>query len=188
MKAVSALSQAWAWIRRTGIRLAVLLALVLAPMAASGDPAAELPEGARRGPVTNLPLPRFVSLKAAKANARRGPGLTQRVDWVFKLRHMPLRVTAEYGNWRRVEDMDGAGGWVHYALLSGVRTVMVRKDYTPLRSAPDVGAPPNAYAEQGVVAFLGKCLPAWCRIRAGGQRGWVLKSEIWGVDPDEQRD
>lgn len=138
-----------------------------------------------RGPVTNLPLPRFVSLKADMGNVRRGPGLTHRVDWVFKRRNMPLEIVAEYGNWRRVVDIDGAGGWMHYSLLSGVRTVIVEKDYTPMRQNPAVGANPNAYAEQGVIGFLGKCLPAWCRIRSGGNRGWVLKSEIWGVGASE---
>ena len=53
------------------------------------------------------------------------PGLTHRVDWVFTRAGMPLKITAEYENWRRVEDFEGAGGWVHYSLLSGVRTVMV---------------------------------------------------------------
>jgi len=144
--------------------------------------------GAKRGPVTNLPLPRFVSMKADKANARRGPGLSHRIDWVFTRKHMPLEVTAEYGNWRRVRDIDGAGGWIHYSLLSGVRTVLVIKNKTPLRITPALGADPNAYAERGVVAFLGKCLPEWCRITAGGERGWVLKTEIWGVGKDELRD
>ena len=63
----------------------------------------------KRGQVTNLPLPRYVSMKAAEANVRRGPSLTHRVDWVFKRRSMPLQVTAEYGNWRKVQDRDGAG-------------------------------------------------------------------------------
>ena len=55
-----------------------------------------------RGPVTNLPLPRFVSLKAAEGNVRRGPSLEHRIDWVFRHRDMPLRITGEYGHWRRV--------------------------------------------------------------------------------------
>lgn len=157
-------------------------ALAVLPVALSG---AELKS---RGSVTNLPLPRFVSLKSDEGNVRRGPSLTQRIDWVFTREDMPLEITAEYGNWRRVRDIDGAGGWMHYALLSGVRTVIVLKDFTPLRTTPVVGADPNAYAEQGVVAFLGKCLPEWCRVSAGGQSGWALKSEIWGVNPDEVRE
>jgi len=142
----------------------------------------------KNGPVTNLPLPRYVSMKAGKGNVRRGPGLTHKVDWVFVRKDIPLRITAEYGNWRRVQDMDGAGGWMHYSLLSGRRTVVIRKDYTPLRTTPDVGSDPRAYAEQGVVGYLGTCLPLWCRVRAEGHRGWVLKDEMWGVDPQDLRD
>ena len=53
-----------------------------------------LPAQARdTGPVTNLPLPRYVSLKAAEGNVRRGPSLTHRIDWVFQRRDMPLRIT-----------------------------------------------------------------------------------------------
>ncbi|HCT32088.1 MAG TPA: aspartyl-trna synthetase, partial [Sulfitobacter sp.] len=74
------------------------------------------------GQVTNLPVPRFVSMKASEGNVRRGPSLTHRIDWVFKHRDLPLRITAEHGHWRRVEDRDGMGGWVHYSLLSGTRT------------------------------------------------------------------
>ena len=50
-----------------------------------------------RGPVTNLPLPRFVSMKASEANVRRGPSLTHRIDWVFKRKDVPLEITAEHG-------------------------------------------------------------------------------------------
>jgi len=113
--------------------------------------------------VTNLPLPRYVSLKASEANVRRGPSLTHRIDWIFKRRGMPLQVTAEFGNWRRVRDRDGAGGWIHYSLLSGVRTVLVEKDMLALRTKPDAEAPITARLELGVIARLGKCLPGWTR-------------------------
>lgn len=142
----------------------------------------------RRGPVTNLPLPRYVSLKAAEGNVRRGPSLTHRIDWVFKRRSMPLQITAEYGHWRRVQDRDGAGGWVHYALLSGVRTVLVEQDMLPVRAHPDPKAPITAAFELGVVARLGECTEDWCRISAGGYRGWAPKRDIWGVEPKELRD
>ncbi len=140
------------------------------------------------GPVTNLPLPRYVSMKAAEGNVRRGPSLTHRIDWVFKRRDMPLRITAEHGHWRRVEDRDGFGGWVHYSLLSGTRTVIVEQDMLTLRSKPDAAAPVTAALEVGVVARLGKCGPEWCRISSGGYRGWAPKARLWGVAMDELRD
>ncbi|MFD1882947.1 SH3 domain-containing protein [Paracoccus pacificus] len=141
-----------------------------------------------RGSVTNLPIPRYVSLKGSEGNARRGPSLTHRVDWVFRHAGMPLRVTAEFGHWRRVEDRDGAGGWVHYALLSGVRTAIVLDDMTDLLARPDPQAQVVARAEAGVIGRLGACNPDWCQITAGGEKGWVRKTSLWGVDPDEIRE
>lgn len=144
--------------------------------------------GEARGPVTNLPLPRYVSLKGSEGNARRGPSLSHRIDWVFRHAGMPLRVVAEFGHWRRVEDKDGAGGWVHYALLSGVRTAVVVEDMAELRTRPNPESDVVARAEQGAIIKLGECKPDWCTISGGGERGWVPKASIWGVDPDEIRE
>ena len=141
-----------------------------------------------RGPVTNLPLPRYVSLKVTEGNVRRGPSRSHRIDWVYKRRGMPLQITAEFEHWRRVRDRDGAGGWVHYSLLSGLRTALVETDMAELRMRPAAGSPVVARAEAGVVARLVNCGPAWCRVRAGGQRGWLPKSQLWGVHPKEEFD
>jgi SH3-like domain-containing protein len=137
------------------------------------------------GAVTNLPLPRYVSLKSNEGNARRGPGLTHRIDWVFTRAGMPLRVTAEYENWRRIEDAEGAGGWVHYALLSGSRTVLVADALLDLRSDPNDQATVMFQAEAGVIGRLMACTLEWCRISVDGQRGWAPKVSLWGVDPGE---
>lgn len=144
--------------------------------------------GVTRGPVTNLPVPRYVSLKGSEGNARRGPSLSHRIDWVFRHAGMPLRVVAEFGHWRRVEDKDGAGGWVHYALLSGVRTALVTQDMLELRTRPNPDADIVARAEAGAILRLNECEPDWCRVSGGGQRGWVPKTAIWGVDATEIRD
>ena len=158
---------------KTGIF--VRTTLVLAALAASSAQAEE------RGKVTNLPIPRYVSLKASEGNVRRGPSLSHRIDWVFKRRDMPLEVTDEYGNWRRVRDRDGQGGWIHFSLLSGVRTVIVEEDMAALHMKPDAAAPVAARAEAGVIAELDECAADWCRIDADGYRGWVQRSALWGV-------
>lgn len=144
--------------------------------------------GSDRGPVTNLPMPRYVSLKASKANVRRGPSLTHRIDWVFVRRSMPLQVTAEHGHWRRVQDIEGEGGWVHYSLLSGVRTVVIQKDMLAISMRPEPDTPVIANLEYGVVARLGACKPNWCRVTAAGYKGWAQKEDLWGVVPGEIRE
>lgn len=141
-----------------------------------------------RGPVTNLPMPRFVSLKASEGNVRRGPSLSHRIDWVFKRRNMPLRVVAEHGHWRRVEDRDGAGGWVHYTLLSGVRTALIETDMAPVHQKPDPASSIRAYAEAGVVARLGSCAQGWCQVTLEGTKGWIKRNTVWGLMPGETRE
>jgi SH3-like domain-containing protein len=142
----------------------------------------------RTGQVTNLPLPRFVSMKAAEGNVRRGPSLTHRIDWVFKRRDMPLQITAEYGHWRRVQDRDGQGGWVHYSLLSGARTVIVEDKMVELYQRPDAKSPVVAALEIGVIARLGKCGPDYCELKSGGYKGWATKQHLWGIAGNEVRD
>jgi len=167
---------------RFGIALAGALALAAPPVPAQGaEPG--------RGPVTNLPLPRFVSMRAETANARRGPSLDQRVDWEFVRRGLPLEVTAEYGQWRRVRDAEGYGGWVHHMLLSGVRTALILGEApVPLRADPGEGAAVRALAEPGVVGRLEACAGAWCEIDAGGVEGWLPRAALWGVGPEEELD
>jgi SH3-like domain-containing protein len=143
------------------------------------------PRDPTRGAVTNLPLPRFVTLKTDEGYARRGPGLSHRIDWVFTRPGMPLKVTAEYEHWRRVEDAEGAGGWVHYALLSGTRSVLVVEDMTEFRAAPDPQSTPVLQAEYGVIARLLECRDDWCRLSVDGTRGWVPAAALWGVTPGE---
>lgn len=185
----------------------VILALALAaiagiaqaetePPAGSEDLPADAPatETGRRGCtpgigcVTKRPLPRFVSLKGAEARARRGPGSDHKVDWVYQRPGLPMRVTAEYENWRRVEDPEGAGGWMHYALLSSSRTAVVTAETADIRANPDEGAMVTARAESGVILRLQECRPDWCRVARDGLRGWLPKSALWGVEPGETFD
>jgi SH3-like domain-containing protein len=162
-----------------GVGFLAVVFMSLAPLAQASD---------KRGPVTNLPLPRFVSLKSAEGNARRGPSLTHRVDWVFKFEHLPLQIVAEYGHWRRVQDAEGQGGWMHYSLLSGTRYVVVNEEKIRLYLTPNDAAATRAYAEQGALARLGACVEVYCEISAQGAEGWAKKSELWGVFQDELRD
>jgi SH3-like domain-containing protein len=159
---------------RTLLFAVVMAMSVAAPLAA-----------AERGAVTNLPLPRFVSLKAAEGYVRRGPSGTHRVDWVFKRRNMPLQIIAEYGHWRRVVDRDGAGGWMHYSLLSGARTVLITRDLLPIYDKPSTASRVAAYSEDGVIAKLGECAGGWCEVSVGSADGWAEAQALWGVTEEE---
>lgn len=148
-------------------------------------PNAKVPRDPNKGPVTNLPLPRYVSLKGREGNVRRGPGMTHRIDWVFTTAGMPLRITAEYDRWRRVEDFQGMGGWMQFNLLSGSRSVLITQDMAEFRATPEAGTQVSFQAELGVIGKLMECTKDWCRVNADGEKGWILKTALWGVDPNE---
>jgi SH3-like domain-containing protein len=162
-----------------------LLCVSLCVALAAWTPGARAQAEDGLGEVTNLPVPRYVSLRSSEINVRRGPGLDYRKDWVFHRAGLPVRIIEEYGDWRRIVDKDDAGGWVYHAMLTGRRTVQVTAEEVVLREDPSEAAAPVARAEQGVVARLEACQPDWCEVEAEGHAGWVPKSAIWGVDPGE---
>ena len=133
-----------------------MVAAIAVGVMACGSMAAEPAAAVERGPETNLPIPRYVSLKTSEGYARRGPSTAHKIDWVFVRKDMPLQIIGEYGHWRQVRDRDGATGWVHYSLLSGVRTVIVEKDLVPMHMSPEDGSPAAANAEAGVVGPAGR--------------------------------
>ncbi|MEM6664539.1 MAG: SH3 domain-containing protein [Pseudomonadota bacterium] len=137
------------------------------------------------GPVTNLPIPRYVSLRSSEINVRRGPGLDYRKDWVYRRAGLPVQVIEEYGDWRRIVDKDEAGGWVYHAMITGRRTVLITADTVFFREDPTETAAATAQAESGVVARLGQCVENWCEVEAEGHEGWVPKAAIWGVTAAE---
>jgi SH3-like domain-containing protein len=159
-------------------RAALAVAAALAATAVAAEP--------RRGPETNLPLPRFVSLNVERANIRRGPSVEHRIDWVFLRRGEPLEVTAEHGLWRKVRDADAAEGWVHHTMLRSARTAVVTAEPDAmLRAEPALGAPPLARAERGAILRVEECGPLWCEVEAGALGGWAQKADLWGVGADE---
>lgn len=142
---------------------------------------------------SGLPVPRFVTLRPDKVYARTGPALRYPVRWVFQKTGLPVEVIQEFDNWRKVRDCDGAEGWVHQSLLSGARGVIVKGDRggdpLPLRREPEDSAPLSARIEPGTVAHLDLCNDeGWCEIKTQGFEGWIERSLVWGIYPDEKFD
>ncbi len=131
------------------------------------------------------PLPRFASLRSDEVNLRAGPGKQYPVEWVFVRRSLPVEVFAEYGQWRKIRDIDGSVGWVHSSLLSTARTVIVADTTRTLRHGPAGEARPLLRAEAGVLGKLLACEVAWCRVEIAGEKGWMQRRHLWGVYADE---
>ncbi|TAK46677.1 MAG: aspartyl-trna synthetase [Xanthobacteraceae bacterium] len=144
------------------------------------------------GSVSGLPVPRFVSLKSDHVNVRGGPTKDHDVSWVYTRAGLPVEVTAEFENWRRVRDSEGAEGWVYHSLLTGKRTAVVvlksRDDLVPLHDSADTASTVVARLQMGVVAQVKRCNGLWCRVIGGGFDGWIDQQRLWGVYPGEKID
>lgn len=139
---------------------------------------------------TPFPLPRFVSLSQDEVFVRAGPGQQYPIQWVYTRRDYPVEVVLEFGNWRKIKDIEGEEGWVFHALLSGKRTGiivgghLVSAYYKSSRNE-DNASRVVARLEPFVVVTLDECRPYWCEIETSGYRGWVQRKYIWGVYEDE---
>jgi len=169
---------------------AFLLTLPLAtPIVAS--PASAEGSGFKAGRETGFPVPRYVSLKAGQARMRIGPSTDHATKWIYTHRGMPMEITEEYGNWRRVRDFDGVTGWMSGALLSGDRTAIVGpwlKEPIALKRSASANAKTTAQLSPKVVMTVQRCDGRWCQVSLPGNsvEGYVDQGSLWGVYPNER--
>lgn len=151
---------------------ALLAALVWNAGAAAGE----------RATPSGLPVPRYVSLKFDKVNARRGPSQQHRALWVYRVRGLPVQVVAETSEWRRICDPAGGLVWVHKRTTDGRRMVMNTRDApVALRRKPKPEAQTVAYLNSRALAALDRCEAGWCRVRVDRVSGWTREGELWGT-------
>jgi SH3-like domain-containing protein len=149
---------------------------------------------AKDSPITTsgLPVPRYVSLKSVHVNVRAGPTKDNDVAWVYTRSGLPVEITAEFENWRRVRDSEGAEGWVYHSLLSGRRTAVITMKTTdelaPLYENANEASAVAARLQAGVVAQVKRCAAGWCRVAGSGFDGWIQQQRLWGVYADEKVD
>jgi SH3-like domain-containing protein len=172
------------WVTLGAALAAFVAALTVGPALAAQA------EGANSA--SGLPLPRFVSLKSERVNVRSGPTKENDVNWVYTRVGLPVEIIAEYDNWRRIRDWEGAEGWVLHSLLSGRRTALVSApaksvdDFVPLHSSSDLTSAVTARVQAGVLATVKRCSDNWCRISGEGFDGWIEQQRLWGVYPGEK--
>lgn len=146
------------------IALILLCVAVVGPASAQSDPE----------------LPYWASINVDEARMRKGPSQDVPVMWEYRRRDLPVKVVARHENWRKVEDPDGAQGWMAARLLSRTRTAIVTGDIRPMREAPSAAAAISYRAEPGVVGRITDCANGWCLFDVKGRRGWIETDHIWG--------
>ena len=131
---------------------------------------------------SGLQIPRIVSLKNSLTYMRSGPGKEFPVKFELKLKGYPLKVVAEFNNWRKVITFSKISGWVHTQLLSSDRTGLITKT-TFLKKIPSNSSNSLAKLLPNLLINIKYCEKEWCKIEIVKNKkylGWVQKATIWG--------
>ena len=131
---------------------------------------------------SDLKIPRMVSLKNSLTYMRSGPGKIYPIIFEFRKKGYPLKIIAEYNNWRKVTTHTNITGWIHTQLLSSLSTAIIIRD-TFLKKRPSNSSKPKAKLLQNLLVNIKSCELNWCNIEIIKNKvflGWVEKSSIWG--------
>jgi SH3-like domain-containing protein len=176
--------------RKSRVSRLCLAALAVWLMLAAGAVNAYAGGENAAGPRSGLPVPRFVSLKPDRVNVRGGPTRDHEVTFVYTRAGLPVEITAESDNWRRIRDWEGSEGWVYHTLLSGRRNAVVlpkdKQELVPLHERGETATAVIARLEAGVLAAVKRCTGTWCHIVGTGFDGWAVQEQLWGVYPNEK--
>ncbi len=131
---------------------------------------------------SGLKIPRIVSLKTSLTYMRSGPGKEFPIKFELKQKGHPLKIIAEYNNWRKVITFNNISGWVHTQLLSSVRTGLITKT-TFLKKIPSNSSNSLAKLLPNLLINIITCRKDWCKIEIVKSKvyvGWVQSETIWG--------
>jgi SH3-like domain-containing protein len=135
-------------------------------------------------------VPRFAFLKSDKVNVRQGPTATHDVAFIYKQAGLPVEITAEYENWRRIRDWEGSEGWVQHTMLAGgKRSVMVLpspKGMISVYKNSDLKPAIVAQVEPRVVATAVSCNMQACFVKHKDFEGYIPQNQLWGVYANEK--
>jgi SH3-like domain-containing protein len=127
-------------------------------------------------------LPRFGAIKTSKVNVRKGPGTKYPIEWVFVSKDEPVEIIAEYGNWYKIRDKSGEGGWSHSSMLNSKRFIVILGDQPKnLFKNYSTRGKLLAKLKPGTRCKLRKCYGNWCKIEHGKYSGWIGRQDIWGI-------
>ena len=114
---------------------------------------------------------------------RSGPGKEFPVKFELKQKGYPLKVVAEFNNWRKVITYGKISGWIHTQLLSSFRTGLLTKT-TFLKTMPSNSSNSLAKLLPNLLINIIICKKNWCKIEIVKSKvyvGWVQKEIIWGL-------
>ena len=123
----------------------------------------------------------FISIKS-KSNLRAGPGQQYPINWILKLKNMPVKVLEKNSSYTKIELYDGTKGWVWNATTSKKKYYLILENtYIVDKSKKKV-----ALAKKNVLFDQVRCTEViqneeYCKVSKYNFKGYIAKKSIWGI-------
>ena len=163
------------------MKLIFLTLLFVVLFSRTGLPENYIPKDKING--SGLKIPRVVSLKKSLTYMRSGPGRKYPVILEIRQKGYPLKIIAEFNNWRKVVTSDKLTGWIHTQLLSSFRTGIILETIL-LKKTPSDKSKAKAKLLPKLIVNIIRCDLKWCKIEIVKEKthsGWIKKKSVWGA-------
>ena len=124
--------------------------------------------------------PKYVSLKKNEVNARVNASFDAPLKFLYQKKGLPVLTIDEYGNWKKIRDIDGEESWIHKSMLSNKKTFINIKKQNLIKylEKKDLVV---AIVNDGVVGKIIKCDNSHCLVKVKSYKGWLEKQFLWGI-------
>ncbi len=122
----------------------------------------------------------FLSLKKNKVYVRYGPGKDYPIKYIYKKKFLPVKVIDKKENFRRIIDHKKNSGWIHRIMLTKPNSLIVLEEKIVFKNNSKFSEP-VVKLEKGRLVTIKKCKLNWCNITTGKYKGWIQKSNVWGI-------
>ena len=124
----------------------------------------------------------MVAVKVTEANIRETPKINRYNLFMQVPQFYPLEVVGKQEAFLQVKDFRGDVGWISDMLVESIRAAVVESPSANLRAGPGTQHSVVLRAEQGVCFRVLEVRGDWAQLEhAGGHRGWMHRSLLWGI-------
>ena len=122
----------------------------------------------------------FLMLKNNKVYVRYGPSLDHPIKFIYKKKFLPVKIIDKKENFRKIIDHKKNTGWVHSVMLKKSNSLIVLENKIVFQKNSKFSKP-IVKLEKGRLVIIKKCKLNWCNITTGKYKGWIQKSNVWGI-------
>ena len=122
----------------------------------------------------------FRMLKNNKVYVRYGPSLDHPIKFIYKKKFLPVKIIDKKENFRKIIDHKKNTGWVHRVMLKKSNSLIVLENKIVFQKNSKFSKP-IVKLEKGRLVIIKKCKLNWCNITTGKYKGWIQKSNVWGI-------